>query len=74
MLGPNEGIITPRYSRYWSECVSDEGLELLQVAASDSPAHKSGRTDVAARRDAMRSDDFGKEIEPGNAKKTSMSS
>jgi hypothetical protein len=60
-LGANEGIITPRYSRYWFECVGEEDLELLQIAASDSPELKSGRTDVTARPDNMqRSNDFGK--------------
>ena len=62
-LGPNEGIITPRYSRYWFECVGDQDLELLQVAASDTPGLKSGRTDAAARRPNMaRSAGFGQKI------------
>lgn len=62
-LGPNEGIITPRYSRYWFECAGDEDLELLQVAASDTPGLKSGRTDAAARRPNMaRSAGFGQKI------------
>jgi mannose-6-phosphate isomerase-like protein (cupin superfamily) len=48
-FGPNEGIITPRFSRYWFENVLPEDLELLQVAASDTNDHRSGRTDVAPR-------------------------
>ena len=49
-FGPGEGIITPRYSRYWFENKETDDLELLQVAASDVPGLKSGRTDAAPRR------------------------
>ncbi len=46
-FGPNEGIITPCYFRYWFERVGDEDLELLQVGALSSPEVKSsGRTDL----------------------------
>jgi mannose-6-phosphate isomerase-like protein (cupin superfamily) len=48
-FGPGEGIVTPRYTRYWFESGSDEDLELLQVAASDAPGNKSGRTDVTPK-------------------------
>ena len=48
-LGANEGIVTPRYSRYWFENGGDEDLELIQIAASDMTGHKSGRTDLAAK-------------------------
>jgi mannose-6-phosphate isomerase-like protein (cupin superfamily) len=57
-VGPGEGMVTPRYSRYWFECISDEELELLQVAASDSPNHKNGRTDAAPRHANMERRDF----------------
>ena len=49
-FGPGEGIITPRYSRYWFENKETDDLELLQVAASPVPGLKSGRTDAAPRR------------------------
>ena len=28
-FGPHEGMVTPRYSRYWFENIGDEDLELL---------------------------------------------
>jgi len=49
-FGPGEGIVTPRYSRYWFENCGEEDLELLQVAASPEPGLKSGRTDVSEQR------------------------
>ncbi len=52
-FGPGEGIITPRYSRYWFENSGDEDLELLQVATSPEPGLKSGRTDAAPQRYAV---------------------
>jgi oxalate decarboxylase/phosphoglucose isomerase-like protein (cupin superfamily) len=49
--GLHEGLITPRFSRYWFENSGDEDLELLQVAANDKPNLKSGgRTDVSEQR------------------------
>ena len=46
-FGPNEGIITPSYFRYWFERVGEEDLELLQVGALSSPeVPSSGRTDL----------------------------
>src|SRR5688572_9659041 len=42
-FGPNEGVITPRYSRYWFENGGDSDAELLQIAASDMQGLKSGR-------------------------------
>ena len=45
----NEGVVTPRYSRYWFENGGDEDLELIQIAASDMTGHKSGRTDLAEK-------------------------
>ena len=35
-FGPHEGMITPRFSRYWFENIGDEDLEILQVAAFGS--------------------------------------
>jgi mannose-6-phosphate isomerase-like protein (cupin superfamily) len=50
-FGPQEGLITPRFSRYWFENSGDDDLELLQVAASDKPNSKNGgRTDVSEQR------------------------
>ncbi len=49
-FGVGEGIITPRFSRYWFGNSGDEDLELLQVAASPEPGLKSGRTDASAQR------------------------
>jgi hypothetical protein len=49
--GPNEGMITPRYFRYWFENCGDGDLELLQVGAFSSPTQKStGRTDCEPQR------------------------
>ena len=45
-FGPHEGMITPRYFRYWFENCGDGDLELLQVGAFSAPTQKSsGRTD-----------------------------
>jgi oxalate decarboxylase/phosphoglucose isomerase-like protein (cupin superfamily) len=50
-FGPMEGMITPRYFRYWFENCSDEDLELLQVGAFADVALKStGRTDCEPQR------------------------
>jgi mannose-6-phosphate isomerase-like protein (cupin superfamily) len=50
-FGPQEGTITPAYSRYWFENVGEGELELLQVAAIHNRDDKStGRTDVAPQR------------------------
>lgn len=49
-FGEGEGIVTPRFSRYWFENCGDDDLELLQIAASPEPGLKSGRTDVTAQR------------------------
>ncbi len=50
-FGPNEGIFTPRYFRYWFENCGDGDLELLQVGAFASPDAKStGRTDCEPQR------------------------
>ena len=49
-FGPNEGMITPRYSRYWFENVGEEDLEILQVSALSEGAKTSGRTDVSEQR------------------------
>jgi mannose-6-phosphate isomerase-like protein (cupin superfamily) len=49
-FGPNEGTVTPRFSRYWFENAGEEDLELLQVAAYLPGATEGGRTDVAQQR------------------------
>jgi mannose-6-phosphate isomerase-like protein (cupin superfamily) len=49
-FGPNEGTITPRYSRYWFENCGEEDLEILQVSAFAEGARNSGRTDVSAQK------------------------
>ena len=50
-FGPNEGTVTPAYSRYWFENVGEGDLELLQVAAlHDRKTKGSGRTDVTPQR------------------------
>ena len=50
-FGPHEGMITPRYSRYWFENIGEDNLEILQVSAfSSEKVLKSGRTDVAAQK------------------------
>ena len=55
-FGPNEGTITPRYSRYWFENVGDEDLEILQVSAFSEGAKESGRTDAAPQRFEIKQD------------------
>jgi|ERR1043166_3174178 mannose-6-phosphate isomerase-like protein (cupin superfamily) len=49
-FGPNEGMITPRFSRYWFENCGEEDLEILQVAAFSEGAKASGRTDVSEQK------------------------
>jgi oxalate decarboxylase/phosphoglucose isomerase-like protein (cupin superfamily) len=49
-FGPHQGMVTPRYSRYWFENIGDDDLELLQVAAYVEGAKEGGRTDVTAQR------------------------
>ncbi len=49
-FGPNEGTITPRFSRYWFENCGDGELELLQVAAHVPGAKNGGRTDVSEQK------------------------
>jgi mannose-6-phosphate isomerase-like protein (cupin superfamily) len=49
-FGPNEGTITPRFSRYWFENCGEEDLEILQVSAFSEGARTSGRTDVSAQK------------------------
>jgi mannose-6-phosphate isomerase-like protein (cupin superfamily) len=50
-FGPNEGTVTPAYSRYWFENVGEGELELLQVSAyHDRKTKGSGRTDVTPQR------------------------
>lgn len=46
-FGPNEGIFTPAYSRYWFENTGEGDLELLQVGALATADQKNtGRIDV----------------------------
>ncbi len=48
--GPLDGLLMPRFARYWFECVSDEDLEIMLVQAFDhAGAKNSGRTDSAPR-------------------------
>ena len=50
-FGPNEGTVTPAYSRYWFENVGEGELELLQVVAIlDRQDKSTGRTDVSPQR------------------------
>ena len=49
-FGPQEGIITPAYTRYWFESSGDEELELLQIGAFAPDAKSSGRTDASPQR------------------------
>lgn len=49
--GPQEGIITPAFTRYWFESSGDDELELLQIGAFSGPEVKSsGRTDCEDQR------------------------
>ena len=49
--GPQEGIITPAYTRYWFESSGEDELELLQVGAFSGPdVRSSGRTDCEDQR------------------------
>jgi len=49
-FGPNEGTITPRYSRYWFENVGDGDLELLQISSYTQGATEGGRTDLTEQK------------------------
>jgi mannose-6-phosphate isomerase-like protein (cupin superfamily) len=49
-FGPHEGMVTPRFCRYWFENIGDDDLELLQVAAYANGATDGGRTNVDALR------------------------
>jgi len=50
-IGPQEGLIIPRFARYWFESSGDEDLEILLVQAFDkSGLTLSGRTDAAPRK------------------------
>ena len=50
-FGPQEGIITPVYSRYWFENAGDEDLEILHINAQVNAAiTNSGRTDLEAQK------------------------
>lgn len=56
-LGPHEGILLPRGTKYWFECASgDEPLVILQVEASDKEMPKlqafvADREDHATRKE-----------------------
>lgn len=44
--GPQEGVVIPRYARYWFEKTGSEDLEILLVQGfAESGAPESGRTD-----------------------------
>jgi len=50
-FGPQEGLVIPRFARYWFESTGDEQLEILLVQAFSQPnAPNSGRTDSAPRK------------------------
>lgn len=50
-FGPQEGLITPRYFRYWFENAGEDDLELLQIGAFATPeVTSSGRTDCEPQR------------------------
>ncbi len=36
-VGPNEGVLLPRGTKYWFEAVGDEPLQVLQIEVPDSP-------------------------------------
>ena len=49
--GPQEGLITPVWSRYWFENAGDEDAEILHVTArADASVEGSGRTDLSEQR------------------------
>lgn len=49
--GPQEGLITPVWSRYWFENAGDEDAEILHVTArADAAVEGSGRTDLSEQR------------------------
>jgi len=47
-IGRYEGLIVPRGTQYWFECVSDENLVILRHASRD-PSEKTERIDAGAR-------------------------
>lgn len=49
--GPQEGLITPIWSRYWFENAGEEDAEILHVSArADATIEHSGRTDLTEQR------------------------
>ncbi len=48
-FGKHEGILIPRGAQYWFESSSDEGLEILQMAAFEKGV-KVTRNDVSAQK------------------------
>ena len=49
--GPQEGLITPIWSRYWFENAGEEDAEILHVTArADATVESSGRTDLSEQR------------------------
>ena len=48
-FGKHEGILIPRGAQYWFESSSDEGLEILQLAAFEKGV-KVTRNDVSAQK------------------------
>lgn len=51
-IGPMEGLVIPRFARYWFESSGDEDLEILlvQAFAEGGKSLNSGRTDSSARK------------------------
>ena len=62
-FGPQEGLVIPRYARYWFESSSDEQLEILLVQAfAQANLGDSGRTDSEPRKLADTSPRFSAEL------------
>jgi mannose-6-phosphate isomerase-like protein (cupin superfamily) len=52
-FGPQEGLVIPRYARYWFENSSDEQLEILLVQGfAQANLGESGRTNAEPRKSA----------------------
>lgn len=50
-FGPQEGLVIPRFARYWFESSGEEQLEILLVQAYDGVSgHDSGRIDSSPRK------------------------
>jgi len=68
-LGPHEGVLIPHDYKYWFESVSDEPLEVLQVAAFVPNEDRNSRTNYSPVTTATVGTEFFDAGQPGEAPK-----